>query len=169
MTWLGRATWGLAGATLALYLLIVLWSLPLIMAAAGGLIPFDLRPLGYDLDAAQEFLTALSEAGRNQYLGPQHLLDGVFPPLLSITLGLTFWQLFSRRWAMVLIVLAAVGGWLDLQENMAVADLLKLGPQGVDEEVTSIAAVFTILKSACSGVAMMAALFGLARKYWRRG
>ena len=40
------AFWILAGATLALYLTIVLWSLPTVTAGAGGLTPFDLRPGG---------------------------------------------------------------------------------------------------------------------------
>jgi len=168
MTWLGRITCGFVGAMLAFYLLIVLWSLPVISADADGLAPFDLRPFGYDLDAARAFLVALGEAGLAQYLGPQAVLDRVFPALLGVTLVLCFWQLFPRRWAIGLGALALAGMWLDWQENIAVADLLKLGADGIDEEVVSIAALFTTLKSAAVTVALCALLFGVVRAVWQR-
>jgi len=172
MTWLGRLTraltWALFGATLTSYLLIVLWSLPLISADAAGLTPFDVRPFGYDLDAARVFLAALGEAGHAQYIGPQALLDRVFPPLLAVFSLLAFWQLYSRKWAVVLGALALVVCWLDLQENVAVADLLTLGAEGIDEEVVSIAALLTMLKSAVSTVTQSALLFGAGRALWRQ-
>lgn len=167
MSWLERITWAFVGATLAVYLLIVGWSLPLIAADAGGMTPFDMRPMGYSLDEARAFLSALGEAGFAQYTGVQAMLDTIYPALLAVMSVLAFWQLFPRRWAGGLAVLALVVMWLDWQENIAVADLLGLGAAGVDEEVVSIAALFTMLKSMVSTVTLCALLFGAGRAVWR--
>lgn len=71
--------WPVLAATLAVYLVMILWSLPLIQAEAGGLRPFDLRPLEYMQDEARAFPGALSETGRVFYPGTPHKLDTFFP------------------------------------------------------------------------------------------
>lgn len=168
MTWLARITWGFAGATLAVYLIMVLWSLPLIAAEAGGRLPFDLRPFGYGLEEARAFLSALSETGRSQYLGAQHMLDRLFPPLLAVTQVLSFWQTFRPRPALGLAALALAAGWVDLRENLAVAELLARGPGGIDAEITGRAAALTVAKSLLAAVVLTAWLFGLGRRLWVR-
>ena len=72
-----RAVMALFAATIGLYLVMLLWSLPKIAAEAGGLTPFDMRPGGYSLAEARAFLAALSPEGTAFYLGVQHRLDMV--------------------------------------------------------------------------------------------
>ena len=41
------AFWTLFAATVIVYAVMMMWSLPIIATQAGGLTPFDLRPAGY--------------------------------------------------------------------------------------------------------------------------
>ncbi len=74
----GAAYWGLVAATVLVYAAMVFWSLPGVMAGAGGLVPFDMRPGGYSAEAARAFLAALDPAATARYLRVQHLLDTLF-------------------------------------------------------------------------------------------
>ena len=151
-------------ATLALYLAMVLWTLPEIAAEADGLRPFDLRPLGYSVEAAQDFLNALSEEGRVFYAETQHGLDAVFPALLLVWGAWTIRLLFSGplRWG--LIALAVLGALADFGENAAVARLL----DGFDADTAIQAARFTMAKSAAATVVYAAILWGVAALIRRR-
>jgi len=160
--------WVLFAATLVLYGVIVLWSLPQISKAASGLPPFDLRPLGYSLDEATAFLAALSGEARDFYLGPQHWLDLFYPALLGATL------IWSILWAFrefplvlrgVLIMPAVAGAVFDWVENAQVAVLLRA--EIVAEAAVSAASFATVAKSMATTLAMVILLAGLARRGWR--
>ena len=81
----------LAGA--GVYAAMLLWTLPAITEAAGGLMPFDMRPFGYTHTEAVNFLAALTPEGLSLYLGPQAWLDRAYPALLGLV---WFWS--WRRW-----------------------------------------------------------------------
>ena len=66
------------------YLVMALWAIPKIIADAGGLLAFDMRPLGYSFDEASAFLTALSSEGRAFYLNVQQMLDSAYPALFAV-------------------------------------------------------------------------------------
>ena len=87
--WMRSTYWLVLGLTLAMFAVINLWSMPIIRDAAGGLAPFDLRPLGYTTKEAREFLAALLEPELEQYLGTQRRLDQIFPALLAVMLSWT--------------------------------------------------------------------------------
>ncbi|WP_371168297.1 hypothetical protein [Aliiroseovarius sp. 2305UL8-7] len=165
---LKRIFWAVFAATIVVYLTIVLWSLPIISNDANGLMPFDLRPTGYSANEARAFLSALGETGRAQYLGAQHWLDTFYPGLLAVSLVLSYFLLFPRRWAVGFSFLAMLAAVFDWNENIAVADLLRLGAGGIDEEVVSIAALFTVLKSAAVTMALSILIIGLILAGWRR-
>ena len=55
---LKRAFWVVFAAMVLVYCAMVLWSLPIIMKDANGLMPFDLRPGGYTTEDARAFLAA---------------------------------------------------------------------------------------------------------------
>lgn len=152
--------WVLFALALALYLVIVLWSLPRIAAEAGGLAPFDMRPAGYGPDEARSFLAALSDTGRARYLGIQHSLDLAYPALLAMTLALGFGILFHGplRWALWALALAVVG--FDWLENHAVAGLLRADPALLDAATVAGAARWTLLKSVATTLAGLVLLGG---------
>lgn len=153
----------LSALTLGVYLVMVLWSLPAISAAAGGLPPFDLRPMGYDTTEARAFLEALTPEGRALYAGWQHRLDAVFPAALAIWSCWTLLKLLPRRLALVLCALALVASGADYAENAAVARLL----EGFDPDTALAASRWTVIKSMASTVVYTAMLAGLLHKGWR--
>jgi hypothetical protein len=55
--------WTLFAITIAVYLTMVLWSLPHLREMAGGLAAFDLRPTGYSPAEAKAVVSALGTAG----------------------------------------------------------------------------------------------------------
>jgi hypothetical protein len=149
--------WLLVAATCAVYAAMALWSLPKIAGEAGGLMPFDLRPLGYAEAEARAFLAGLSDDGRASYLTVQHRLDFAFPALLAATLAWTAFRLPPPGWRAVRWVLigAAVGGMVaDYLENAAVAAMLSAAPEEVSAERIAAASRWTLLKSLGATVAM---------------
>ena len=106
------AFWTLVAVTTAIYLVMVLWSLPKISAAAGGATPFDMRPLGYSFEEARAFLTALSSEGARFYRTVQHRLDLLYPALLAATLFFAIRALAPHRWVLSpsLLALTAIPG-----------------------------------------------------------
>lgn len=121
----GRVIWAAAALTGAVYLTMLLWSLPRLAAMAGGLPPFDLRPLGYAPDEARALLSALGTEGRAFYLGVQHRLDMVYPGLQALMLILLFRRLAPGWPGQALTVVALAGAAFDWAENAAVAGLLR--------------------------------------------
>lgn len=153
----------LTALTLAVYFVMVLWTLPTIAVAADGALPFDLRPWGYTPEEAAAFLNTLSEAGRSLYSDVQLRLDTVYPPLLAVWICASAARLFPRAvvWA---IGLVAVGGMAaDLAENAAVAQLL----EGFDADTAQRAARWTMVKSAATTLALTALLAGFVAWLWR--
>ena len=80
------AFWALFAVTNIVYLVMVVWSLPKVSEAAGGLVPFDMRPTGYSFEEAKAFLAALGPEGTAFYLHVQQRLDLLYPALLAATL-----------------------------------------------------------------------------------
>jgi len=159
--------WALLALTLALYFVIIFWSLPRISLEADGITPFDMRPGGYDLDEARAFLTALSDTGRHFYLGTQHLLDWVYPALLGMTFAFGFSLLFRGPflWLLVLLSLSVAG--FDWLENLAVSELLRTNPSVLDVDSVARASRWSVLKSAATTLAWIVLLAGGALKLLR--
>ena len=130
--------------------------------------PFDLRPMGYSLDDAQAFLSALGDVGRAQYQGPQRSLDLVYPCLMGASLALAAWLFTPRFWALPVITLAVLAAGFDLAENRAVAELLVLGADGIDVQDVTRASQASLLKSVATMLAMLILLVGLGHAFWRR-
>ncbi|MBT2130386.1 hypothetical protein [Aliiroseovarius lamellibrachiae] len=165
---LHRAFWGVFVAAMAIYLTMLFWTLPGISAQAGGLFPFDMRPGGYTFEDAQSFLAALTEQGRALYLGPQHVLDLLYPGLLMLTLILGYFLLFSKRWAIGLSVAAGLAALFDWSENAKVAELLKTDLAIITPEQVASASLLTVLKSGTVTLCMSALLVGAGLALFKR-
>jgi hypothetical protein len=162
-----RSYWALLAVTVGVYCTMVLWTLPAIQIEAGGLRPFDMRPLGYTFDEAKAFLVALSDDGRAIYGGPQSILDALYPPLLFATLGIAIWHVsgdIRKPTRIGMIAVAAIGMIADGLENVAVRDMLVAGGEGVTPELVARASFFTVTKSAATTVAAVALVILLVRK-----
>jgi membrane protease YdiL (CAAX protease family) len=149
--------WGLFSLTLAIYAVMLGWSLPSIAAAAGGLVPFDMRPGGYSFTDAHAFLSALSSEGAEFYVSVQQKLDVAYPGLLALTLLFAIAALLPRRigaWRWVVAAIALPVGVFDYLENHAVAQMIHAGAAGLTTELVATASQWTVLKSGASTVAM---------------
>ncbi|MEE9387413.1 MAG: hypothetical protein V3U96_02280 [Paracoccaceae bacterium] len=165
------AYWALFSITLAVYVAMLFWSLPAISDAAGGLVPFDLRPGGYDDAQAQAFLNALSADGRSFYLTVQHRLDTAFPALMGATLCFATLWLYGAARRLIRICLAVIpiiGGAFDWLENSYVAAMLSSPVDLISHDLIAAASQATVLKSAFNTAAMLVVLVGLARLWLTR-
>lgn len=159
-------------ATAGLYGLMLLWSFPRITAAAGGLPPFDLRPAGYGLEEARQFLAALPPAQAEFYhalhLG---LLESVYPTLFALTLylaiGLMARRLLARAgWALALV--AVPGAVLNYMENASIRLMLALGPDNLTPEIVARASTRTVMKALFTTAAMSVLLVLAVLWLWNR-
>jgi len=156
----------IAAATLSVYAVMVLWSLPKISAAAGGIMPFDMRPGGYSFAEAQSFLATLDPEATAFYLSTQLRLDLLYPALLMLTLvfggyrlGLAGWR---RGLAHFIAAFAVAGAAFDYLENAAIAGMLNAGATGVLPQEVALASQWTMLKSGATSVAGIGLLVLLA-------
>jgi hypothetical protein len=165
------ALWAVVAATVAVGAAMAFWTLPRIAEAAGGLVPFDLRPFGYSGDEARAFLTALSPEGRGMYQGPQRMLDLIYPTALSGLLALALWRITRNRprpLRLALVGVAIAGGLADHLENALVAGLLRADPAMVTDAAVAWASAATLAKSVLTAVAALA-LMSLAGMAYARG
>lgn len=156
--------WVVVAATVTNYLIMVLWSLPLVSEMAGGSVPFDMRPGGYSFDGARGFLTAITDEGREFYLDTQQLLDLFYPTLFAITVAIPLAHLVPRYWGWTLAVLAIAAGVFDHLENSAVAIMLRAEPDALTEAIVSTASNWTLAKAISTTIVLVALLVVLCIK-----
>lgn len=143
--WIALA--GFAGLAAVCLVLMTVWTKPAITAGANGAPMLDLRTEGYDHETIKAYLVDLSEPARRLYLGPQRILDTLFPIGLAGGLALAIYLGLRRnfgRWALVGALLPSAYFYADMLENAAVAGLLRspiLTPEDVE-----LASTYTVLK-----------------------
>ena len=164
------AFWTLFAVTAAVYFVMIFWSLPRIATAAGGAMPFDMRPLGYSFDDAKTFLGALTPEGSAFYLNVQHRLDAAYPALLAATLFFAVRALAPGASPLptLLALVALPGAVFDYLENSSVTVMLNAGASGLTPELTVRASLWTLLKSVFTTIAMLLLLAFAGAALWRR-
>ncbi len=156
--------WVVVAATVTNYLMMILWSLPLVSEMAGGGVPFDMRLGGYTFDEARVFLMVITDAGRDFYLNTQQLLDWFYPTLFAITVAIPLVHLVPRYGGWVLAALAIAAGALDHLENSAVAVMLRAEPDALTEAMVSTASNLSLAKSILTTIVLVALLVVLCIK-----
>jgi len=154
MSW-RAAYWVVFVATGIVYATMIFGTLSAISDGAAGLMPFDMRPMGYATADAQTFLDSLTDEARSLYLGPQRLLDTAFPALFGISLFGAFFVLVPHRglrWGLIFVTVGAVAA--DYVENVRIARMLS--HNGVlPTEIVSAASLATVTKSILNTIAMV--------------
>ncbi|MBF0381136.1 MAG: hypothetical protein HQL69_08965 [Magnetococcales bacterium] len=135
----------------AIYLVMVLLTLPELSQKAGGLQMFDLLPTGYDSPYAMQLLQSLGEDGRWYYLAIQIPLDLLYPGLLSAVLSGAWLMLLQRgditaNSSKTFAIVAILAGLADYGENLAVATMLINFPN-ISQALITTASWFTVIKS----------------------
>jgi hypothetical protein len=170
----GRLFWAVVVATLAVYAVMLGWSLPVISDAAGGRVVFDMLPAGYSYAEAQAFVAAFSPEGADFYIRVQHRLDLIYPALLAISTGWAMVRLAPRwRWRPALLLVPIPGMVFDYLENRAVAAMLAAGADGLTPEMVAQASRYSQLKAVFStlslGLLLVLILASAFRRWRARG
>jgi len=150
--------WVVVAVTVTNYLIMVLWSLPLISEMAGGDVPFDMRPGGYGFNDARMFLTGITDEGRDFYLNTQQILDFSYPTLLAITVAIPLVHWLPKYWGWALALVSIAAGVFDHLENGAVAVMLRVQPDALTEAMVSTASNWTLAKSITTTIASVVKL-----------
>lgn len=167
-SYVGPATLGMGMMGASIYLLMINMTLAN-LEAISGLIPFDMRPLGYSHAEALTLLSALGADGRAYYLSHQIPLDTVYPALLALTLmGAICWigqRLPSRTLVRAGVALSLGAAAFDYAENLAICAMIWNGPSPSVSLVFAASAA-TIAKSVLTSLAVSLTL--LLGAMWAR-
>lgn len=120
-----------------------IYSLPAIAEAAGGIPAFDLQTFGYSKAVAQQFLSALSESGKNLFLHFQLPLDFAFAfvyTFLFLALFIRLHKLGQKLYFLPIILFC-----LDIAENTLSVIFLKRAT--VPDVLFSIGSIVTLSKN----------------------
>lgn len=159
-------------ATQAIYLVMVLVTLPRLAALAGGLHPFDLMPRGYDYSHAQDFLAAIGAGGRRYYLSRQIPLDLIYPAMFMITYsGIWLWLYeksgLTSGFTRVFAGLPVIAALADYLENTLIVAMLVKFP-ALSAALVDYASLATVTKSvATAGYFIALACLLAVTVFWR--
>ena len=162
----GRTVLILLVPTLAVYVLMLIWSIPTLVEYSGGMKIFDMQPLGYDYQYARSLLESLGTEGRQFYLSSQIPLDLIYPGLFALTYALLLGWLLRRdaplHGRLAWLVLTPVfAGLFDYFENAAIFLMLTSYPD-LSGGLVSVSNVFTLLKSGLTTLTLVMVIIGFA-------
>ena len=137
--------------TMAVYLTMLLYSIPAVTAFAPKLPIFDLSPFGYSFNYATELLDTLGVEGRNLYLSTQLPLDFICPGLFSVTYSLLLVWLLGKTYSedskvYYLVFVPFLAGIFDYVENVFIIKMITSFPD-IQIATVKVASFFTLLKS----------------------
>lgn len=145
---------GLVAASL--YMLMITVTLAHLQAVS-GLVPFDMRPLGYGPTEVAAMLEALGGDGRAYYLSSQIPLDTIYPAMLALTLCANILWLgrgvANRRIIHIGAALSIGCALFDYTENLGLVALIWGWPEVPEVLVYAVSAV-TVLKSVTTTLAV---------------
>lgn len=148
------------GLTALNFAMMLVFSIPKLLSAAGGLWPFDARIMGYSVEEATQYVTTITPEGRLFYLEVQQMLDTFFPALLALSLMLTLYRLAPKL--PVLFLFPVSGALFDYYENASVAQILLTNTP--DQGLVEMASLLTGLKFASIAISLLAIVW-----FWRNG
>lgn len=137
--------------TMAVYLLMLLYTIPKVESFAPGIALFDLSPAGYSYQHAASLLEALGETGRSVYLYQQLPADFIYPGLFAISYSLLLIWLFAKSFkpesrVFYLAIVPVLGGFFDYLENVCIVLMIKSFPD-LSQKLVAVASNFSMLKS----------------------
>lgn len=117
--------WALAATTAALYAVLAYGSYVTVPSLAGGVLGFDMRPMGMPVEVGQLYLQNMTSAAKDYYSGRLWPLDTAFIAAL-VTLVIVVSTRIGGRLCMVTAMLAMGYGIVDFQENRLVLEAMQL-------------------------------------------
>lgn len=137
--------------TMSVYAVMLLYSIPLVVAAAPQMKLFDMSPAGYSAEYASRLLEAIGTGGRASYLSIQLPLDFIYPGLFAITYTLLLVWLFRKSFddsakIFYISLVPVFAGFFDYLENIGIIAMLSSFPD-ISHRIVKVASMFTVLKS----------------------
>lgn len=136
------------------YCIMLMITIPGVMAFSKGLKLLDMMPAGYDHAYVNILFKTLSEKGRDAYLFRQFPVDMIYPFLFAISscLVLAYFLHKIRKLDGPLFYICFIplfSGLFDYSENIGIITMLNTYPENLKiySQVTNI---FSILKSSCT-------------------
>lgn len=175
----GRWVLAILTASIALWAAMVFGTLAHLRQMAGGIDPFDVRPLGYGTAQARALLDALGEPGREFYANVQLRIDAIYPATYALSRALLLWWVTApgrlrvapipTTLRLLLLCPSFAAAGFDYAENALIARMLAVGPT-IDSAVIESASQMTLVKSLISSLneMLVIVLALLAALRWRR-
>jgi hypothetical protein len=162
----GKLVFVLFLLTMAVYSAMLFYSIPIVMAFAPELPIFDLSPLGYSFNYANELLNTLGTEGRNIYLTTQLPLDFIYPGLFSLTYSLMIVWLFGKIFdenskVYYFSFIPFLAGIFDYAENIFIIKMINSFPE-LQVTTVKVASIFTLLKSSFTMLFFILLIVGFA-------
>ena len=153
--------------SLAVYSVMLFYTIPGVQSYAPEMKVFDLLPGGYSYDYAMKLLSSLGDEGRKEYLYTQLLLDFIYPALFAISSCLLLAWLFSKRndkgsSIFYFCFVPVIAGIFDYLENMQIV-LMILNYPDVSKLQVVLSSVSTVAKSGLTTVFFLLLIFGILR------
>lgn len=145
------------------YVVMLVFTIPLVLRHAEGMKLLDMMPTGYSQAYVNWLLDTLGKEGRDAYLTRQIPVDLIYPFLFAVSYCLLFAYLLKRINLLHSKVfnfsyLPLLAGMFDYCENFGIVTILNLYPSNPGW-VSLITAFFSIAKSMLSTVYFFALIF----------
>ena len=153
--------------SLAVYLLMLFYTIPGVESYASEMKILDMSPSGYSYDYAVELLSTLGDDGRKEYLSRQLPLDFIYPALFSISSFLMLAWLFLKRndkgsRIFYLCFVPIFAGIFDYLENIQIVLMIQDYPDITKTQV-ALSSAFTMGKSGLTTLFFFLLLFAIIR------
>ena len=161
----GRVVLILFILTMAVFSLMIMFTIPKVESFASGIPLFDMSPTGYSYQQAISLLESLGEDGRNVYLFQQLPVDFIYPGLFAISYALLLTWLFAKSFTtnskiFLLVLVPVLGGLFDYLENIGIIIMINAFPN-ISQKLVGVVSAFTLLKSAFTAGFYILLLLGI--------
>lgn len=142
--------------SMAVYLAMLLVTIPRVMSFSGGMKILDMMPTGYDVAYVNQLFIQLGEPGRQAYLFGQIPFDLVYPALYGIGFCLLLGWFLNRigklqSHLIYFCLLPVVAGFFDYCENFGIVAMLVKFPE-ILANLVALTNIFSILKSSLTSI-----------------
>jgi len=163
----GRSVLMFLVPSLAVYFLMLFYTIPGVQSYAPEMKVFDLLPGGYSYDYAIKLLSSLGDKGRDQYLYKQLPLDFIYPALFSISSCLLLAWLFSKRnnkdsRIFFLCFVPILAGIFDYLENVQIVVMILNYPD-ISKIQVAFSSAATLAKSTLTTIFFLLLVFAFIR------
>jgi hypothetical protein len=147
----GKKVLSLFIITNAVYMFMLIVTIPKTMSFSNGMKLLDMMPTGYDLNYVSTLFNALGETGRGIYLTKQIPVDMIYPLLFGLTYSLLLGYFLNKLNKLnvpyiYLCLLPIIAGIADYLENFGIITMLKIYPE-LTELAVKITCSFSMTKS----------------------